>query len=178
MKIQKSDTGGICAVKSVSTNGVLNPTHIYYMSAEIKAENGTTYLHFGSADGQLSNNTEIYTSDSSQFVKLDQISYPNANTNVLIIRLGVQSTAAGSYSYVRNIFCIDLTATFGSGNEPELSECRELFTDDYYWYNIFSTYPANDGMLLMKRRIMIKSSPQYKYIRFADPVVQNICITN
>ena len=33
-------------------------------------------------------------------------------------------------------------------------------------------------MLLMKRRIMIKSSPQYKYIRFADPVVQNICITN
>lgn len=33
-------------------------------------------------------------------------------------------------------------------------------------------------MLLMKRRIMIKSSPQYKYIRFADPTVENICITN
>ena len=35
-------------------------------------------------------------------------------------------------SEIKNAFVIDLTKTFGAGNEPEESECAELFNDTYY----------------------------------------------
>lgn len=43
--------------------------------------------------------------------------------------------AVGDYGELRNVNIIDLTATFGAGNEPTLEECRRIFTKDYYPYN-------------------------------------------
>lgn len=41
----------------------------------------------------------------------------------------------GSVVYLRNLYIIDLTLMFGSGNEPTVEECRALFPSDYYVYS-------------------------------------------
>ena len=54
--------------------------------------------------------------------------------------MGVNSMSAfsvGDEVLFKNVYVIDLTLTFGAGNEPTLAQCQQLFTEDYYpfYYN-------------------------------------------
>lgn len=42
---------------------------------------------------------------------------------------------------------IDLTQMFGAGNEPTLEECKALFTEDYYPYNVGELQSVNNTTL-------------------------------
>lgn len=50
---------------------------------------------------------------------------------------------SGDSVHWSNIFIIDLTLMFGSGNEPTIDECRSLFPSDYYVYNLGTPLTMN-----------------------------------
>lgn len=88
--------------------------HIFY----VKANGSSSYIGV-----RTSSMGDIYTD------KVDtQTSSGGAN---LFIRLK-KNIPPGTYT-VRPIV-IDLTATFGEGNEPDLATCRRYYPNDYYDY--------------------------------------------
>ncbi len=46
-----------------------------------------------------------------------------------------KASTVGQTMRIYSAMIIDLTATFGAGNEPDLDRCRRLFPLDYYDYN-------------------------------------------
>lgn len=70
----------------------------------------------------------------------------------------------GANITVTNLMIVDLTTTFGAGNEPTLAECEQIFVND--------NYPHNDGELKSAavNNIQIGTGEHYHYINKKIPV--------
>jgi hypothetical protein len=78
----------------------------------------------------------MYSDATSDWEVMDQIISPAAASNRTCLRVGTSSSATGVYAFFKSFMMIDLTATFGTGNEPTIDACRRIFPDDYYPYNV------------------------------------------
>jgi len=67
--------------------------------------------------------------DVWQRTSLEFIASLNSTTFILSSITGLDKTAAG---YFDGIVCIDLTSTFGAGNEPTKEQCDKIFTN---WFD-------------------------------------------
>ncbi len=128
----------VTAGSSSTSRGVYNTVallatgHIYYSKIKlVTSYNGSVRLRTSSlamltmtttagVDGTFDNVKE-YTGTNNQRINIYS-HYGKASTVGQTMRL---------YSAMM----IDLTATFGAGNEPDLDRCRRLFPLDYYDYN-------------------------------------------
>ena len=64
-------------------------------------------------------------------------------TDMSITQLFVVSPANVDLNTNIHFNIIDLTLMFGSGNEPNLQQCKDLFISGYYDYNVGSAMPLN-----------------------------------
>lgn len=134
LRLEKSTSGTRGAmVASTSAAGAVSKTHVYYLKAELKAGTINANAGFFTSSYSIGGNTYLATSETV-WVKKDVILSPVNNTDLVCCRAGVQSSGAHTYAFMRNICLIDLTATFGAGNEPDIDTCRRLFPKDYYEY--------------------------------------------
>lgn len=134
----------------------INTSHIYYFKCVCRY--GTTSSRFGffNSSGSAIADKSVTVSNTN-FVDADIRVSPSSETNTIRLYTGITTTKAGLYSEFKSIFCIDLTATFGAGNEPTIEGCREIFTEDYYEYNLSNiVYGRTANDLLLQRRIMMK----------------------
>lgn len=131
-----SSYGGMCRVSPFTGD----TTHQYYLKATLKSNNGSTGAYFGfcTTSWTVGSNTQNGTS-SSEYETISFITSPAANTSYLVLRIGAGSSPIGASLTCKNIFCIDLTAMFGTGNEPTKEECDMLFYADYYPYDTGTT---------------------------------------
>lgn len=51
-------------------------------------------------------------------------------------RAGGETTIIGATNSCKDVQCVDLTQMFGVGNEPTLEQCREIFANESYPYNL------------------------------------------
>lgn len=65
------------------------------------------------------------------------------STDMSITQLFVVTPANVDLNVNIHFNIIDLTLMFGSGNEPNLQQCKDLFISGYYDYNIGSPMPLN-----------------------------------
>ena len=113
----------------VSQAGLRFYTHKYYLSVD----------SYGSSD---SDTLTINLSYNPQITFDLSTSYQTYDTVFTITSFGVDYgnavyivTTIDSVVFLRNFYIIDLTLMFGAGNEPDLEECRSLFTSEYYPYS-------------------------------------------
>ena len=64
--------------------------------------------------------------------------FTNAD-NISAMRCYVNN--AGAFSFTLYLTLIDVTEMFGSGNEPDLTQCMSYFTSEYYSYNAGTPMP-------------------------------------
>lgn len=104
--------------------------NLYYASAEVRANS------LGCTDMRMTNRTNtvnIYKTISSpiqnQWYKLSGVVTNNALSNGIRFyhNYADTSSALGKSMSVKNVIVIDLTATFGAGNEPTQEQCDILF---------------------------------------------------
>lgn len=132
IRLTKIGSSGYGAM--VYQNPGLNKTHKYYQKVILRR--GTTAYAFAGFCGSslsMSNNTQMSTASTS-FVTLDQVISPANNTDYLVLRAGSSTSTNNQYSEFKMFYIIDLTKTFGSGKEPTLEQCRQIFTNDCYAY--------------------------------------------
>lgn len=96
----------------------LYANHIYLFKLD---SNYSVYIMNNS-----SNTTIMNLNNGMQFYN------PDVNVNIYF---GVHLVQNNSYNFYVGCYVIDLTQMFGSGNEPNLQQCQELFVVDYYPYN-------------------------------------------
>jgi hypothetical protein len=138
LRLEKaSSTFGRGAIFKNNTSGFIT-SHSYYMRGDVKSGSNKTSdsanICFTSTLNTLLGNDAI-TSTSGQWERIDQITSPKRNTDYFCVRTGAMASSSGSFAFFKNVILIDLTATYGSGNEPDLATCRDLFANDYYNYN-------------------------------------------
>ncbi|MFL0245534.1 hypothetical protein [Candidatus Clostridium stratigraminis] len=121
MKITTSLNGAYYyGVANVSTVKQDNPDHKYYFSCMFK--NGTATRIYLSSDHILSS----WNTDKTKFTKASGITQFWGDGLDLLVQ--VDGTAAGQYAYVDDILIVDLTETFGAGNEPDITWCDANLT--------------------------------------------------
>ena len=86
--------------------------HKYYVGAYVKSASNEVYL-----DVQIAS---IFHTGNSQYQKLSLVITETDTT--LNVYIGTAQTNSYSEIYAKNVIVIDLTATFGSGNEPTVAE--------------------------------------------------------
>ena len=104
-----------------------------------------------SGSGFLNNAYNITTSEDGQI-----------GTSVLAIRNIESGTVISETVYPQ---LVDLTQMFGTGNEPTLEQCREIFVNDYYPYNAGTLVSADvtavqvgDKVISLPNSISLKSA--------------------
>lgn len=130
---KKSTTRGAILYQSPSG---LSTTKKFYQKAVMKAGSETACAGFCTSSFTVGSNVQMYSDVTADWDTLDQITSPTGSANKAMIRVGASSSATGVWADFKSFMIIDLTATFGAGNEPSLSECRTLFPNDYYPYNV------------------------------------------
>lgn len=137
-----------------ATRATISSSKVYYF--KVIAKYGTTNGRAGFFTSSGSSITGGYvTISDSSWTTYDKIASPNGSANLFALFAGTSSSSNGSYAVFKSVFCIDLTAMFGAGNEPTIETCRELFPNDYYPYNltndIFGENPVDT--LWLRRQI-------------------------
>ena len=158
------DNGVVTITKgSGSAGGRLSATreaivkaHSYYFKCVCRW--GTTYARYGFFTSSGSTVTGSSKSISStSWTVADHIASPSGTANLIALFAGTTSSSSGTYAEFKSLCCIDLTATFGEGNEPDIDTCREIFTEDYYEYNLSNIiYGLTAHDLLLQRRQMLQ----------------------
>ena len=137
LTVEKAISGSAGASVWFDSVPGLDTTHLYYMKALArKADDSSGYnavMHFQTSSYTTGGNTTVYNGGSI-WRWIDQVTSPQNNTDRFALRTGSASSAQGVIGYYQNVNLIDLTATFGAGNEPTLEQCRAIFTEDYYEY--------------------------------------------
>ena len=109
----------------------------YYVSADIETDvSSKIYLKFGQG-------TDAYAY-SPTLQKVSSII--TATTTSTLLEIGDSRASAWSTYYVDNIIVINLTATFGAGNEPTQGQCNVIFAA---WFDSSSplSVPANTTII-------------------------------
>lgn len=112
----------------------VNTSHKYYISAQLADGTVSAAFGFHTSAGSVSSNTVLY-SDSTILKKYSAVVQPIRTTDILFVRCGFSATANGSTCKCANIICTDLTAMFGSGNEPTAAQFDKMFPLLYYPYD-------------------------------------------
>ena len=138
-------------VNALSIGGVLyrsianlSTSHKYYLSciARTLANTHTLTIGFYNTNGTEGGNA-MNSTNSTSYTKLSSITSPKSNANVLALRCGISSSAAGVQANVHSCMCIDLTAIYGSGKEPT---SVEAFESDYrMWFGKPLSYEEYDA---------------------------------
>lgn len=139
-KINAMNIGGVL-YRSIAN---LNTSHKYYLSciARTLANTHTLTIGFYNTNGTEGGNT-LNSTNSTSYTKLSSITSPKNNANVLALRCGISSSAAGVQANVHSCMCIDLTAIYGSGKEPT---SVEAFESDYrMWFGKPLSYEEYDA---------------------------------
>lgn len=115
-----------------SSTAKLKASHVYYIKYKLKTSyNASVRLRTSSKAIKTITTTAdtVVTSDV-------RVAYSGTNNQTLncYSHYGAASTV-GQTMRIYAAICIDLTLTFGEGNEPDLDRCRRLFPNDYYEYN-------------------------------------------
>jgi len=135
IKLTKNKSTGYGAIEYQAPSG-LNSAHQYYQKVVMKKGTETAYAGFCTSSFTVGGNTQMYSDATSDWEVMDQITSPAAASNRTCLRVGASSSATGVYAFFKSFMMIDLTATFGAGNEPSIDACRRIFPDDYYPYNV------------------------------------------
>jgi hypothetical protein len=114
---------------------VISPTitsvggHSYYVAANVKTTSSTVGLQFTNSVNYASD--KLHTGGGA-YERLSVIyKHPTGYSTCRVAIYGTNTTW-----YVKNIICIDLTATFGAGNEPTVEQMDAImakFTNS--WFN-------------------------------------------
>lgn len=132
IRLTKVGTSGSGAI--IYQNPGLNKTHKYYQKAILRTvTTANAFAGFCGSNLTVSSNTQMSTASTS-FVTIDQITYPANDTDYLCLRAGSSASTSGQYAEYKMFYVIDLTRTFGSGKEPTIEQCRQIFTNDCYEY--------------------------------------------
>lgn len=108
---------------------------VYYCSAYIWMPMSGSVSFFYEAGGKES------ITASAGWNRYQRIyTYSSDHTSNLIGVNSMSGWSVGDKYILKNVVLIDLTQTFGAGNEPDLSTCVLLFPDDYYEYYIPNGY--------------------------------------
>lgn len=121
----------------ISQSGLHFYTHKYYLSVDSYGSSDSDTLSINisrNSDVTFDLTTSYQTYDTVLSISSFWSSYGNA---IYIV------TPIDSVVFLRNLYIIDLTLMFGSGNEPDLEECRSLFTSDYYLYSLGTPLTMN-----------------------------------
>ena len=130
---KKSTTRGAILYQSPSG---LSKNSKYYQKVVMKKGSDTACAGFCTSSFTVSSNVQMFSDVTADWDTLDQITSPTGSANKICLRVGSSSSATGVNAYFKSFMVIDLTAMYGAGNEPSLSECRTLFPNDYYPYNV------------------------------------------
>lgn len=117
-------TYGIKQFFTVSLN------HYYFVSYKAFVNTGT--LNFNVSFGSYSSCLSLVNSVESRYTFVVSTNVESVFTeNFYIYGDGLVS---GQSVTISDIYIIDLTLMFGSGNEPTIDQCQKIFTADYYNY--------------------------------------------
>lgn len=174
-----SVSGGILTITKGQTSlgafvyqspSVLNTTHKYYMAATARTltPNVAVYIGFHASNYTVSGNSECQTTSTS-FVRISQITSPKANTNIFALRLGIASSAIGSQGEVGDVVLIDLTDTYGSGNEPSKTDFETAYGLGYLPYNADGSVELKLAMLPLALT-EYESDSKFKLLFYLDDV--------
>lgn len=100
----------------------LQPNHKYYLSSFVKYESGNDYGHVGLMYGG-SYRVLVYKVNST-YNQWTRLSTVNVLQDEDTLQVGTSTSNIASY-YIDDIMLIDLTETFGSGNEPTKEWCDQ-----------------------------------------------------
>lgn len=86
--------------------------------------------------------------------------YTNSTLSAPDFPFGFDTSGAnsGEIIYVKNCIFIDLTQMFGSGNEPDLQTCKNIFSADNYTYNEGEIVSAKVDSVVSKGANLINPS--------------------
>ena len=118
-----------------NVGGLLITGHKYYFAFQFKNNTATTGGIVLRLSSTTTSSTPNYISSGLTEGRKDAVvSFTSSWENGYV---HLAATIGNKTSiFMKNIFAIDLTATFGAGNEPDLATCRTLFTEDYYEYYV------------------------------------------
>jgi hypothetical protein len=126
------NSGSMGAMLYQSPATTISSSSKYYQKVIMRKGTAEVNAGFCKSDMGVGNNTQM-NSESTTWDTLDQITSPTGSANKIVLRCGSSATSSGMYGDYKSFMIIDLTATFGAGNEPTtVEECRELFPNDYY----------------------------------------------
>lgn len=101
--------------------------HIYYLDFKLKVNSGSIP------------NLRLFTTNGGviNVGNIKQLINPSADSTVSVgfQVLPGQNSSSNPYNFSVTPMLIDLTQMFGSGNEPNLQQCNDLFVSDYYPYS-------------------------------------------
>lgn len=104
--------------------------HIYYYSFSFKADQSCV-VRFDIRNFADS----FYYTDVNNFTTFDRLAtYSNQTTTSVYIGVNSGVFSNGDSFQISNVYVIDLTLMFGSGNEPTIEQCQQIFTSHYYNY--------------------------------------------
>lgn len=116
--------------------------HHYYVSAMVKADNPNVRLALANSDSPWQTLLEIYHSGGNTFERLSGIY--DSTVSFASCRYKVDDIRSSGYTtfYSYNHLMVDLTETFGSGNEPTKSEMDAIMSTYFInsWFNEFGSY--------------------------------------
>lgn len=131
------------SIKQYMDNSFFIADHKYYVTATITPQYNTgkvtVALHNGR--GQLTLWTALASSGKTNFASIiftiSDAFVSNLTESIRLILYCPQTESAqGDVTVISNVWMVDLTQMFGSGNEPTTpAEFRAMFPDDYYPYN-------------------------------------------
>jgi hypothetical protein len=114
-------------------NIVRNAGDIYYIRARVRVTNSACTKITLSDSGGVSHNHIINNPTLNEWYDLSVRSvFTETNMNIIIIHTYVDAaTASGKSMEVDHLLAINITNTFGSGEEPSIDECAEIY-DAYF----------------------------------------------
>ena len=118
----------------------LENAHKYFLSLELKKENTKPLIIGYNMNTLVGQRIAVISSEYSVFTKIEYIVTPSVFSGLVTgLRWGGSSDEpfeSNESVSVRNVFMVDLTRMFGSGNEPVSTEdFRALFPLPYYAYD-------------------------------------------
>jgi hypothetical protein len=120
----------------------LSSTHHYYFSYTFITNDVNAY-YTQSVDLRKSDNTQVQTiygstTKDTAFSTIITSSYTNSSSLMLLLSYS-SDIANNIYTYTDNVILIDLTNTFGSGNEPSLADFELYYLPDA-WFQDYDSY--------------------------------------
>jgi len=103
--------------------------HKYYLTCRYKHITSDYSIHIALRDDEGLVTYVTIAEINNTFTRFSRILTPTRNANELRIYRGA---GTGGYFALNEIMIIDLTATFGAGNEPTAEECDKIFAS---WFD-------------------------------------------